>query len=86
MKSSVPGRSTSKAEVTNISAQGIWLLAHERELFLPYDIFPFFKNATVADILNVRIEHGKFLFWPSLKVDLELDSILSPEEYPLHYK
>jgi len=45
-----------------------------------------FKDAKVSDICNVHIEHGQYLFWPSLDVDVELDSIENPEKYPLHYQ
>jgi hypothetical protein len=86
MKSNVVGKSTSNAEVTNISTHGIWLIAKQSEYFLPYDIFPGFKDAKVADILNVKLEHGEYLFWPSLGVDLEIESIENPEKYPLRYK
>ncbi|MDD5673553.1 MAG: DUF2442 domain-containing protein [Chitinivibrionales bacterium] len=86
MKSSVAGKSTLKAEVTNISAQGIWLLAGRHEYFLSYDAFPEFKDARITDILNVEIEHEEYLFWPSLGIDLELESIKNPEKYPLRYK
>jgi hypothetical protein len=85
MKSSVAGKSISRAEVTNISSHGIWLLAKQREYFLPYDAFPGFKDAKLADIQNVKFEHGEYLFWPSLGIDLEIDSIENPEKYPLHY-
>jgi hypothetical protein len=86
MKSSIVGKSTSKAEITNISAHGIWLLAKQHEYFLPYDAFPGFKDAKITDILNVEMEHEEYLFWPSLGIDLELESIENPEKYPLHYK
>jgi hypothetical protein len=86
MKSSVAGKSISRVEVTNISAHGIWLLIREHEYFLPYDTFPWFKEAKISDILNVTIAHDEYLFWPSLNVDLELDSIENPEKYPLRYK
>jgi hypothetical protein len=36
--------------VTHIS----WLLASDKELFLPYAQFPWFKNAPVVAILNVE--------------------------------
>jgi len=48
--------------------------------------FPQFIDAKVADILNLKIEHDAYLFWPSLGIDLELDSIENPEKYPLRYK
>ena len=86
MKSSVAGKNTSKVEITNISAHGVWLLAKQHEYFLPFDIYPGFKDAKIADVLNVKIEHEEYLFWPSLGIDLELDSIENPEKYPLRYK
>jgi Protein of unknown function (DUF2442) len=86
MKSNVVGKNISKAEVTNISAHGFWLFTREREYFLSYEAFPGFKDAKIVDILNVRIEHGEYLFWPTLGIDLELESIENPEKYPLHYK
>jgi hypothetical protein len=39
----MPGPATSEAEVTNISAHGFWLLVDGRELFLPFDEFPWFN-------------------------------------------
>jgi hypothetical protein len=45
-------------EVTHISAQGIWLLARDKELFLPYAQFPWFKNANVAKSRGAGISIG----------------------------
>jgi hypothetical protein len=86
MKSSVAGRNTSRVEVTNVSAHGVWLLLDEHEYFLSYEDFPWFRNATIAQVLAVRVEHGRYLSWPLLDVDLELDSIEHPENYLLRYK
>ena len=86
MKSSAVGDCISKVEVTNVSSQGIWLLVKQREFFISYEMVPGFKDARIADILNVSIEHDEYLFWPSLGIDLELDSIENPEQYPLQYK
>jgi hypothetical protein len=86
MKSSVAGKSTSHAEVINVSPHGIWLLANEKEYFLPFDKYPWFKDAKISDICNVRIEQGMYLFWSSLDVDLEIDSLENPEKYPLRYR
>lgn len=78
------GTSTSRqAEVANISAHGFWLLIDNRELFLPYETFPWFKNATVAAIINVERPQPHHLYWPDLDVDLTVDSIEHPERYPL---
>ncbi len=70
-------------EVTNISSNGIWLDAHGRELFLSYDDFPWFKDATVADILNVEEPLAGCFYWPGLDVDLNVGVIERVREYPL---
>ncbi len=44
---------TSQAEVTNISQHGFWLLLDERELFLPFEEYPWFKRAPVEAILRL---------------------------------
>jgi len=83
----MPGISTSReVEVSNISAHGFWVLVDDRELFLPYSEFPWFKDATVAAILDVERPQPHHLYWPTLDVDLTLDSIEHPEKYPLRAK
>ena len=77
------GVSTSYIEVTNISEHGFWLLISEKEYFLPFEKFPWFKNAIIANILNVKLLHQTHLYWPELDIDLDLDSIIHPENYPL---
>ena len=54
MSSQALGKSTSLAEVTNISSHGIWLLTRGKELFIPYGEFPWFKDAPIGKILNVE--------------------------------
>ena len=83
MSSEPLGISTSEAEVTGISAHGVWLLAGEEEMFLSYEDFPWFKNATVGKILNVREPTPGHFYWPDLDVDLGLDTIRHPERFPL---
>ena len=83
MNSSMHGIPTSKVEVTHISSHGIWLLANGRELFLPYQDFPWFKDAAVGEILNVEQPSTGHFFWPDLDIDLSEKSIEHPEKYPL---
>jgi len=83
MKSSTLGTNTSAVEVTHISAHGVWLLVKGGEHFLSYEDFPWFKDARVGDVLDVRLLHGTHLHWPKLDVDLSLKSIREPEAYPL---
>lgn len=85
MRSQALGKNTSGVEIQNISCDGIWLYASGREYFLPYDEYPWFRSATVDDILNVALINGCHLEWPNLDVDLEIESLDHPEEYPLTY-
>lgn len=79
----MPGTSTSRVEVTNISAHGFWILVEGRELFLPFADFPWFRGATVKDILDVELAGQDHLHWPALDVDLTVASIEHPERFPL---
>lgn len=77
---------TSLVEVTNISTFGIWLLVNEKEYFLPYSEFHWFKNATVNQIINVEEISQNHFFWEDLDVDLSLKMIENPGNYPLTSK
>jgi hypothetical protein len=79
----MPGTATSTAEVTNISKHGFWMLIDGRELFLPFEQFPWFRQATVEAIPRLERPAPGHLYWPDLDVDLALESIEHPERYPL---
>ena len=85
MRSQRLGKSTSKAEVQGISPKGIWLLVNDSEYFLSYSEFPWFKNAKVSEVFNLRFLNGYHLHWSDLDVDLELESLQHLEKYPLVY-
>ena len=86
MSSERLGKSTSDVEVTNVSTYGIWLLAGDRELFLPYEDFPWFKEVPIGKILKVEQPTPGHFYWPDLDVDLGLESIEHPERFPLKAK
>ena len=77
------GISTSEVEITDISARGFWLLAGKEKLFLSCEDFPWFKNASVGDILNVREPTPGHFYWPELDVDLGVETICHPDRFPL---
>ena len=85
MKSEKLGINTSRVEILNISKDGIWLFASPKEYFLSYEDFPWFKNAAVSEIYNVKLLHGHHLRWEKLDVDLELESLDKLSQYPLIY-
>lgn len=83
MKSAAHGTPISDVEVTNVSVHGFWLLVRDRELFLPFAQFPWFRDAPIGHLVNVQLPHPHHLYWPDLDVDLHVDSIEHPERYPL---
>jgi hypothetical protein len=83
MTSALPGPATSAVEVTNVSPHGVWLFVGERELFLPFENFPWFRDATIAAISNVLQPSPHHLYWPDLDIDLAVESIEHPERFPL---
>ena len=82
----MPGSITLEVEVTNISRHGFWIYLEDRELFLPFEEFPWFSRAPIGAILNVERPHAHHLYWPDLNVDLSVASIEHPERFPLTAK
>lgn len=74
------------ASVENISTRGIWVVALGREYFLDFKSFPWFRDATIRDIHNVKLVRKTYLRWPALDIDLELECLDQPERYPLIYR
>ena len=83
MKSDSIGTGTSGAEILNISPHGFWLMVGEKEYFLDFDHFPWFRRATLEQLFRAEVIHGEHVYWPDLDVDLDLDRIQHPESYPL---
>jgi hypothetical protein len=83
MKSEHIGTGTSATEVLIVSPHGFWLMAAGREHFLDFDLFPWFRRATVDQLFAVELLDATHLHWPKLDVDLDLDRIEHPERYPL---
>jgi hypothetical protein len=75
-----------EAEVTNISAHGFWLLLGDEELPVPYAQFPWFKQATVEQLVAVERPTDNHLYWPLLDIDLSVESLRNPEAFPLMSK
>jgi len=79
----MPGTAILEAEVTNISAHGFWVLLGNEELAVPYADFPWFKKATVEQILAVERPAENHLYWPLLDIDLSVESLRDPTAFPL---
>lgn len=83
MRSAKPGKRASDVEVTNVSRHGFWLLIGQRERFVAFDLFPWFREASVGKLTNVELQGPMHLYWPDLDVDLSVESIDHPERFPL---
>ena len=71
------------ASVLMINNQGIMISVAGNDYFLSYNRVPWLKDATVRNILNIKMLGNNAVEWPDLDVDLEVDSLKHPERYPL---
>lgn len=83
MRSVQRGQGTSAVEVANVSPTGFWLLVDGRERFVPFKDFPWFRDATIAELTLVLCPSPHHLYWPALDIDLAVESLDHPERYPL---
>lgn len=86
MSLSAHGNNISALEITHISSHGVWILSHDKELFMPYETFPWFKDQPVKSIIKVEEPSPGHFYWPDIDVDLTLESIEHPERFPLTSK
>ena len=83
MKSAKLGKRTSDVEITNVSKHGFWLLIRQKERFVPFEQFPWFRDARIGHLLNVELLSAHHLYWPDLDVDLAVESLIHPDRFPL---
>ena len=86
MKSSKRGARISSAEVQGVLKNGLWMLVRGHEYFLPFAKYPWFRTARPSALKRVKLLHGHHLYWPDLDVDLDLESLAHPEQYPLIFR
>lgn len=53
-------------EVTRVSRYGFWLRLGDEELLVRFDDFPWFREATIAQIESVEWPTPNHLYWPEL--------------------
>jgi hypothetical protein len=71
------------AEVTHVSRSGLWILLDDEELLLPFEQFPWFRDATIHQLSHVQRPTADHLYWPDLDIDLAVESIRRPAAFPL---
>ena len=77
------GTATLAPEVTHISKHGFWILWADEEILIPFNQFPWFRKASIDQISEVEAPTNNHLYWPQLDIDLSLESIRNPEDFPL---
>ncbi|MDR1343271.1 MAG: DUF2442 domain-containing protein [Prevotellaceae bacterium] len=66
---------------------GIFLSVLGNDYYVSYDRLPWFRNAKLCDVFNVEMCCGnEGIRWDALDVDLEVESLKHPEQYPLIMK
>lgn len=74
-------------EITNIFPHGIWLLAYDEELFLPYEDFPWFRDYSLKVILNAEQPPSQDHYYrPEIDADLNRETLKTPSRFPLMAK
>ena len=58
-------------------------MTHDREYFMPFSEFPWFKDSSVANILTFEEPTPGYFHWPNLDIDLTIEMIEHPERFPL---
>jgi hypothetical protein len=59
------------------------LLIDEKERFVSFKEFPWFREATISALTHVELPSPHHLYWPDLDIDLAVESLDHPERYPL---
>ena len=76
----------SSVSVLMINDKGIMLSVKGNDYFISYNRMPWIKNASITDALNVQMSGRNAIEWPTLNIDLEIDSLKHPKRYPLIMK
>ena len=84
MNASKNGKNTSK--VNFITSEGFYLQVNDKEYYLDFKDYPYFKQVPVKDIFNVEIDEYSDLHWNKYDIDLCEEILKAPEKYPLKMK
>ena len=77
---------STSADVLMINDRGVMISVLGQDYFLSYNRVPWMRDATINEVLDVRMIGKNAIEWPKLDVDLELESLKHPERYPLLIK
>jgi len=61
-------------------------LIGDEEFFIPFADYPAFFHGTVEQIMNFHTIGSIQIHWPGLDIDIELEALRKPQNYPLTFK
>ena len=73
----------SSIEVTKVSEHCFRLRVGTEEFEVPFIAFPWFRTATLEQLVDVQNPTEDHLYWPQLDLDVSVDSIRNPKSFPL---
>jgi len=74
------------AKVESITSTGLTLYINEEEYQIPFSRVPWFRDAKVEDVFDVKMNGLDEIRWDKLDIDLDIESLKHPEKYPLIMK
>ena len=83
MKSAGPGPGTFPVELGEVSVDSFVVNLGNEVLRVAYADFPWFRGVAIADLKNLERPSPDHLYWPSLDIDLAVESVRHPERFPL---
>ena len=69
--------------VYRMDSKGFWIFYQGREYQVPFETFPWFKKCPIGSIYNYEVDNFGNFHWPDIEVDLNIDILEHPENYPL---
>lgn len=83
MPSERTGKKKDKIEVKSVNKEGVGLIIKGKEYFLSFKHFPWLRYLTIEELSTIELRYGEDLVIPVLDIELELESLIHPENYPL---
>jgi hypothetical protein len=74
---------TTCVNVVSITKKNVVIQINNEEFFVYFERVPAFINAKVEEIFDVKMNGFDEIRWEKLDVDLDIDSLRYPENYPL---
>ncbi|MDR0757344.1 MAG: DUF2442 domain-containing protein [Tannerella sp.] len=85
-KNSNQNTERTSVDIRLITSSGIIVSVSGCDYYISYDRLPWFRDAKVSDIFNVKMCGSDGIRWEAIDVDLEIESLIHPEQYPLVMK